>query len=162
MAEPAGARTPTAQAVKAAQGSISALLEEIKATEQTNHALGGLSRRLSSAENTLGTFASAINQADFCKLSLEIQHHIRMAIWGSQDACARFQIGFQEWNLPNYFLHETDGDELGIFESLELRLLSERLQLLEKAIGMALEVSTLVIDFSTPRDISDEECTSVL
>lgn len=50
MAEPAGTRTPTAQAAKAAQGSISALLEEIKATEQTNHALGGLSRRLSSAE----------------------------------------------------------------------------------------------------------------
>lgn len=105
-----------------------------------------------SVEIALGDFASAFDLGGLCKLDLKVQHHIRMTIWGGQDACARFQIGFKEWTSPssNHSLHELDGDDLDIFEDIELRLLIERLQLLEKIIGMALEVSTLYVSTGFP------------
>ncbi|KAJ5507064.1 hypothetical protein N7527_009207 [Penicillium freii] len=164
MAEPSGTGNSTAQVAKAAQRSILALLEDMKATGRTNEALKGLCRQLFSVEIALGDFASTFDLGGLCKLDLEVQHHIRMTIWGGQDACARFQIGFKQWtsHSSNHSLHELDGDVLDIFEDIELRLLVERLELLEKVIGMALEVSTLVTAFSTPRNISDEQCKSVL
>ena len=152
MAEQTGARTSTAQAAKAAQRIVLALLEDMKATERTNEALKGLCRQLFSAENTLGNVASAFDLGGLCKLNLEVQHHIRMAIWGGQDACARFQNAYKEWtsHSSNHSLHELDGDDLDIFEDIELQLLSERLQLLEKTIGMTLEVSALYVNTGVP------------
>jgi hypothetical protein len=152
MADSTGTRTSTAQATKAAQCSVLSLLKEIKATGRTNEALEGLCQRLFSAENVLGNFASASDRTGFCKLNPEVQHHIRLAIWGGQDACARFQNAFKEWtsHFSDHFLHESGGDDLDILEGIELRLLSERLQLLEKTIGMALEVSALYVTVQEP------------
>lgn len=143
---------PTSQAAKAGECSVFALLEDIKAAGCTCEASKELCHRLSSIEKALGSFAAELEQPASCKLSTEVQHHLRMAILSNQDACARYQNAFKEWasHSNNNSLHESDWNGFDAFQDIELRLLSERLQVLKNTIDMAMEISCCTLFFNPP------------
>lgn len=151
MTEPTSIDAPTVQAAKAVRNTFLAFLKDIKATERRSDAFNGLSHRLSSVEKTLECFASDFGQSCSYTLSSGVQHHLRMAFRGSQEACIR------SWSLleerTSHFiidsLHGSVWSEVGVFEDVELRLLSERLQALEKTIGTVMEISALYVKFDT-------------
>lgn len=88
MAKPISITGPTTQAAKAAQRSVYALLENLKAAKSTTEALTtGLCHRLSSINTALGKLSSALGQS----LSHKVQHHLRLAIWSNGNAYVRFQ-----------------------------------------------------------------------
>ncbi|CAP86944.1 hypothetical protein PCH_Pc24g00360 [Penicillium rubens Wisconsin 54-1255] len=140
MAEPSGTGTSTAQAAKAAQRSVLALLEDMKATGRTNEALKELCRQLFFVENALGNFASTFDLGGLCKLDLEVQHPIRMTIWVAKMPVQDFRLASKSGPVTPPTTPCTNW----------------------MIIGMALGVSALVTAFSTPRNISDEQCTLVL
>jgi hypothetical protein len=75
-----------------------------------------------------------------------------MAFWGNQDACSRFQSLFKSRisHSTNNSLHESDWNGFDIFGDIELRLLCERLQVLEDTIGMVVETSALYVTSDSP------------
>lgn len=75
-----------------------------------------------------------------------------MAILSNQDTCARFQNNFKEWtdHSTNEYLHESDSGGFDVFGEIELRLLGERLHMLEFTIYMAMEDSAFYVKLESP------------
>jgi enolase len=151
MTEPTSTSTFRAQSVKAAQCSVIALLENIKAAEYTTEAVKELFHGLSSINKALGRIASAFDQSDSCKISHEVQRRLQMAIWTNKDACARYQEAFKERTSPliNDSLRDSDWHPFDAFVDIQSQLLSERLQLLEDTINMVMEIYALYVYFKS-------------
>lgn len=147
MAEPTNTSTSTAQSAKAAQCSVIALLESIEVSEYRTEAVKGLFHRLSSINEALGRFGSAFDKSDTCKLSHEVQLHLQMAIWTTQDACARYQEVFKEWvsHFMNDSLRDSDWHPFGAFVDIQSQILSGRLRHLKDTINLAIEISALYV-----------------
>lgn len=142
---------PTVQAAKAAENTVLAILKDIKATERRSDALNGLSHRLSAVGKALQCFVLGFDQSCSYTLSLEVQHHLRLAFRGSQEACIRSWSLIEERtsHISGDPLHGSEWDGFGAFRDVELQLLSERLEVLEKTIGTVMEISALYVKFDS-------------
>jgi hypothetical protein len=139
----------TAQVAKAAQRGVLALFEDIQASERTGKLLNEVARQLLSVKKRLGSITSEVEGTYPCdiKLSCKVHIHLRAAISNTQDTCERFLSTFKEWtdHSSSLYLHKSDSDGFDIFEETELRIFSERLQMLENTILMAVETSVLYV-----------------
>lgn len=151
MTKPTSINAPTVQAAKATQDTLLAFLKDIENTELRSDAVNGLLHRLSSVTKTLECFASDFDQSCSYTFSLEVQHRLRILLRGNQDACIRSWSLFEEGTSHSIreSLHGSDWDGFGVFGDVELRLLSERLQVLEKTIGTVTEISALYVKFGS-------------
>jgi hypothetical protein len=147
MAESIKANISNADAAIAAHDSVIALLRRLETVEHKNKALKCLCDQLSCIASILESFAATFGKPGSCKLSLKAQDQLRAAVQSNQNACARYQEVFEERRKHplNDSLYYLDWNSFHDLESIESRILGERLRVLGSTMNMVMEISAVYV-----------------